>query len=99
VSSPAWCAIGALGRDALIELSSKNFEKSVTPAAVEHTFKALAESKLAKVDWTRGSHWLSVSAKQTLAGAITLGGLKETGSLVHTALKDGALIQRSAAAA
>jgi hypothetical protein len=44
---------------------------------------ALAESKLSKVDWTRGRHWLSVGAKQSLSGAITLGGPKETGSLVH----------------
>jgi hypothetical protein len=99
-SSPAvWCAIGALGHETFIELAGEDFGKSVTDAAVEHAFKALAESKLAKVDWTRGSHWLSVGAKQSHSGAITLGGPKETGSLVHKALRDGSLLQRAAAAA
>jgi hypothetical protein len=99
-SSPAvWCAIGALGHDTFIELTGEDFEKSVTPAAIEHAFKATAESKLAKVDWTRGSHWLPLGAKQSASGAITLGGPKETGSLVHKALKDGTLAQRTAAAA
>jgi hypothetical protein len=50
------------GHDIFIELAGEDFEKSVTAAAVEHAFKAHAESKLAKVDWTRGSHWLSVGA-------------------------------------
>jgi hypothetical protein len=99
-SSPAvWCAIGALGHDTFIELAGEDFGKSVTLAAIEHAFKALAESKLAKVDWTRGPHWLSVGAKQSASGAITLGGPKETGSLVHKALRDGALLQRAAVAA
>lgn len=99
-SSPAvWCAIGALGHDTFIELAGEDFEKSVTPAAIEHAFKALAEAKLAKVDWRRGPHWLSVGAKQSASGAITLGGPKETGSLVHKALRDGSLIQRAAEAA
>ena len=99
-SSPAvWCAIGALGHDTFVELAGEDFEKSVTPAAAEHAFQALAEAKLRGVDWTRGPHWLSVGAKQSLSGAITLGGPKETGTLVHKALKEGALIRQSAAAA
>ena len=99
-SSPAvWCAIGALGHDIFTELTGEHFEKSVTPAAVEHAFKAVAESKLAKVDWRRGDHWLTVGAKQSASGAITLGGPKETGSLVHKALRDGGLMERAAAAA
>jgi len=99
-SSPAvWCAIGALGHDTFIELVGENFEKSFTTAAVDHALKAVAESKLARVKWTRGKHWLSVGAKQSASGAITLGGPKETGSLVHKALRDGALIQTAAVAA
>jgi len=99
-SSPAvWCAIGALGHDIFTELTGEHFEKSVTPAAVEHALKAVAESKLAKVDWRRGDHWLTVGAKQSASGAITLGGPKETGSLVHKALRDGGLMERAAAAA
>jgi hypothetical protein len=37
--------------------------------------------------------WLSAGAKRTLSGAITLGGPKETASLVYKALKDGALVR------
>ena len=99
-SSPAvWCAIGALGHDAFTELAGEEFEKSVTPAAMEHAFKALAESKLARVEWTRGPHWFSAGAKQIASGAITLGGPKETGSLVHKALRDSILLQRATVAA
>jgi hypothetical protein len=50
-------------------------------------------------DWTRGEHWLAVSAKQSLSGAITLGGPKETGSLVYKALKDASLKTKAPAAA
>jgi hypothetical protein len=99
-SAPAvWCAIGAIGHDTFIELVGEELEKSVTPAAAEHAFKAVAESKLAKVDWSRGDHWLAVGAKQSISGAITLGGPKETGSLVHKVLKDGTLMQKAAVAA
>jgi hypothetical protein len=99
-SSPSvWCAIGALGHDTFIELVGEEFKNNVTPPAMEHAFKALAESKLAKVDWRRATHWLMVGAKQSSSGAITLGGPKETGSLVHKALKDGALLQQAVAAA
>ena len=65
---------------------------------MEHAFKALAETKLAVVDWTRDRHWLAVGAKQSVSGAITLGGPKETGSLLHKALKDGTLTKVSIAA-
>lgn len=92
-SAPAvWCAIGALGRDAIIELSGAGLEKTVTPAALRRAFKALAETRLARVDWTRGKHWLSAGAKQTVSGTMTLGGPKETGSSVYKALKDGVLM-------
>lgn len=99
-SSPSvWCAIGALGHDTFIELVGEGFENTVTAAALEHAFKALAESKLANVDWTRAAHWLPVGAKQSSSGAITLGGPKETGSLVHKALKDDTLLRQVGAAA
>jgi hypothetical protein len=99
-SAPAvWCALGALGHDTLIELTGEEFKNSVTPAAVGHAFEALAASRLAKVDWTRNQRWLSVGAKQSLTGAITLGGAKETGSLIHKAFKDGSLACEPAVAA
>jgi DGQHR domain-containing protein len=99
-SAPAvWCAIGAIGHDVLVELAGEDFEKSVTPAAVEHAFRAAADAKLAGINWTRGEHWLSVGAKQSLSGAITLGGPKESGSLVYKALKDGSLLNQQPAAA
>jgi hypothetical protein len=99
-SSPSvWCAIGALGHDTFIELVGEEFANNVTPSGLEHAFKALADAKLAKVDWTRAAHWLRVGAKQSSSGAITLGGPKETGSLVHKALKDGTLTRNAAAAA
>jgi len=98
-SAPAvWCAIGALGHDTFTELAGEEFDKSVTPSAMEHAFKALAEAKLATVDWARDRHWLAVGAKQSVSGAITLGGPKETGSLLHKALKDGTLTKVSIAA-
>ena len=93
-SAPAvWCAIGALGHDALVELTGTEFENNVSPATFKRAFKALAVATLAKVDWSRGGQWLSAGAKRTLSGAITLGGPKETASLVYKALKDGALIR------
>jgi hypothetical protein len=95
-SAPAvWCAIGALGHDAFIELSGAELEKTVPPTAPRRrTFNALAETRLAKVDWSRGNHWLLAGAKQTVSGAITLGGPKETGSSVYKALKDGTLLEK-----
>ena len=99
-SSPSvWCALGALGHDVYTELAGPGFDKAVTPAALEHAFKQAAMAKVSSVDWTRGEHWLAVGAKQSLSGAITLGGPKETGSLVYKALKDGSLKTKAHAAA
>jgi hypothetical protein len=93
-SAPAvWCAIGALGHDVFVDLWGADFENNASPAALRRAFKALAEATLTKVDWNRGSRWLSAGAKQTLSGAITLGGPKETASLVYKALKDRTLIR------
>lgn len=99
-SAPSvWCAIGALGHDIYTELAGDDFDKPVTPAALEHAFKQAAATKIANVNWTRGEHWLAVGAKQSLSGSITLGGPKETGSLVYKALKDGSLKGSTSAAA
>lgn len=98
-SAPAvWCAIGALGHDILVELAGADYSKAVTPAALEHAFRAAADKHLAPVDWSRGDHWTRVGAKQSMSGAVTLGGPKETGSLVYRALKDGSLHAARAAA-
>lgn len=91
-SSPSvWCAIGALGHDAYTSLAGDQFEKSVSTEALEDIFRQTAATKVASVDWTRGEHWLAVGAKKSQSGAITLGGPKETGSLVYRALRDGSL--------
>lgn len=93
-ASPAvWCAIGAMGHDTLVELFGTDYTKSVTPAALQHAFKALAQDKLVGVDWSRGSQWLAVGAKQSGSGAVTLGGPKEAGSLVYKAIKEGTLLK------
>jgi hypothetical protein len=89
-SSPSvWCAIGALGHDTLVELTGENFERFATQAAIEHALEAAAKSKLANVDWSRGDHWLAVGAKKGHSDNISLGGPKETGSLVYNAHKEG----------
>lgn len=92
-AAPAvWCAIGAVGHDMLVKLVGANFKQSVTPDAISHAFKAEAEAKFGKVDWERNAAWLAHGAKQSAkSGAISLGGPKETGSLVYKALKDGDL--------
>ncbi|MBR0642096.1 DNA sulfur modification protein DndB [Plastoroseomonas hellenica] len=98
-SAPAvWCAIGALGHDVLVELRGEDFSKAVAPAALEHAFRAAADKYLAQVDWSRGDHWQRVGAKRSVSGAVTLGGPKETGSLVYKVLKDGTLRAASATA-
>ncbi|SFC76210.1 DNA-sulfur modification-associated [Bosea sp. CRIB-10] len=91
-SSPSvWCAIGALGHDAYTGLAGDKFENDVQPADLETAFARVAAAKLATVDWTRGEHWLTVGAKRSQSGTITLGGPKETGSLVYRALREGTL--------
>ena len=91
-SSPAvWCAMGALGHDTLVELVGDNFQGPITSAALEHAFHAAAEQKLVGVDWRRGEQWLPVGAKKSSSGAVTIGGPKESGSLVYKALKEGIL--------
>lgn len=91
-SSPSvWCAIGAIGHDEYTKLAGDDFATSVPQAILDSAFRTLAARKIAVVDWSRGEHWLAVGAKKSQSGAITLGGPKETGSLVYKALRDGAL--------
>jgi len=99
-SAPAvWSAIGALGHDVYVDVAGANFENSFTPGALEHAFKHAAETKLRTVDWSRGAHWQIAGAKASASGAVTLGGPKETGSLVYKAIKEGSLSTKSSAVA
>jgi len=100
-SAPSvWCAIGALGRETLVELVGDDFSKSATPAAIEHAFHAVAQQRLSGIDWARSNDaWLTVGAKKGASGVVTLGGPKETGSLVFKGLKDGVLNKPSLMAA
>lgn len=97
-SPSVWCAIGALGHEVLRELMGDSLSNPVTPGAIEHAFKAAAEAKLAGVDWSRGSHWFKFGAKESHSGAVTLGGPKETGSLVYKALTERSLVKQTQAA-
>lgn len=97
-SAPAvWAAIGAIGHDVLKKVAGKELDQSFTTDALEHAFAAAA-NRLGKVDWSRGEHWTSVGAKRSMSGAITLGGPKETGSLIYKALSDGQLTELHPAA-
>ena len=92
-AAPAvWCAIGALGHDVLVDQYGEDLETVVDMDALEHSFRQMAESKLKPVNWNRQEHWLTVGAKRSSSGAVTLGGPKETGSLIYKGLKDGSLI-------
>jgi hypothetical protein len=96
-SSPAvWCAIGALGHDIVTELAGEEYEKSVTPAAVQHACMAAAEQKLGTIDWTRGERWRAVGVKQSLSGKFVIGGPKESASLLYKAFKEGTLQPKQA---
>ena len=87
-----WCAIGAIGHDTLTKLVGADFKQSVPPDTISQAFKAEAEAKFNTVDWERNAAWLAHGAKQSAkSGAISLGGPKETGSLIYKALKDGDL--------
>lgn len=95
-----WCAIGAIGHDMLVKLVGTDFKQPATSDAISHAFKAEAEAKFGKVDWERNAAWLAHGAKQSAkSGAISLGGPKETGSLVYKALKDGELNAQAPSAA
>jgi DGQHR domain-containing protein len=99
-SPSVWCAIGAIGHDILVKLVGTDFKQPATPDAISNAFKAQAEAKFGKVDWERNAAWLAHGAKQSAkSGAISLGGPKETGSLVYKALKDGDLNTQTPSAA
>lgn len=91
-SPSVWCAIGAIGHDLITKLYGPDLAKTVSPEAAEEAFQAEAESKFGSVEWERSPLWLSHGAKQSAkSGAISLGGPKETGSLIYKALRDGDL--------
>ncbi len=91
-SAPAvWCAIGALGHDALFNLGGPQLEQLPEDTELKAVFRSLAQQSLSWVDWSRNEKWLAVGAKRSSSGVITLGGPKETGSLVYKGLKEGAL--------
>ena len=96
-----WCAIGAVGYDMLVKLVGTDLKQAVTPDAISDAFKAEAQAKFAEVDWERNAVWLAHGAKQSAkSGAISLGGPKETGSLVYNAFKGSDLnVQAPSAAA
>lgn len=89
-ASPAvWCALGAIGHDALEELWGEEGEPFPSEHELVDAFNEVVDEKLANFDWRRADHWLAMGAKRSASGAITLGGPKETGSLIYKALKDG----------
>lgn len=94
-----WSAVGALGHDVLIEVLGEEPDWNVSADTLAQAFRAAADAKLRSVDWRRDDHWLPVGAKRSLSGAITLGGPKETASLIFKALKDGSLNRSIPAAA
>jgi DNA sulfur modification protein DndB len=88
-AAPAvWCALGAMGHDALKEAKG-DAESFPSEQELVDLFHQVADEKLANFDWRRGDHWLAMGAKRSASGAATLGGPKETGSLIYKALKDG----------
>lgn len=90
-AAPAvWCAIGALGYDTMNDLRSPGLPPP-DDEELEDFFRKVAQDKLAAVNWHREDHWLAVGAKRSSSGAITLGGPKETGSLIYKGLKDDQL--------
>jgi hypothetical protein len=91
-AAPAvWTAIGALGHDILVELYGEDQQGVVDPETARSAFQAWADTFIRPVDWRRGDHWQAVGAKKSSSGAVTLGGPKETASLIFKGLKDGAL--------
>jgi DNA sulfur modification protein DndB len=99
-AAPAvWTAIGALGHDVLLELYGEDQQGVVDVETARQAFQDAADTFLRPVDWRRGDHWQSVGAKKSSSGAVTLGGPKETGSLIFKGLKEGSLKNSTVAAA
>lgn len=97
-SAPAvWSALGALGHEVLTELGGA--EAGPSNEAMKAAFTDAANRYLAGIDWERNEKWLDVGAKRSSSGVITLGGPKETGSLVFKGLKEGSLKGATTAAA
>lgn len=94
-----WSAIGALGHDVLVDLSGEDLQGVVDMDSLGAAFKQAADALIRPVDWRRGDHWQAVGAKKSASGAVTLGGPKETGSLIYKGLKEGTLVGSLSAAA
>lgn len=89
VAPAVWCAIGAIGHDVLETLQGEEGQPFPSEHQLESRFLQVAQEKFANFDWQRGDRWLVMGAKRSSSGSVTLGGPKETGSLVYKALKDG----------
>ena len=94
-----WCALGAIGHDILADLLGEELDGMANAETLEGAFQLAAETHVAPIDWRRDEHWLSVGAKRSSTGAVTLGGPKETGSLIYKGLKDGTLARGPVGAA
>jgi hypothetical protein len=89
-SAPAvWAAIGAIGNEVYSQLTDADPE--ISEDELTAAFARMAQDRLGHVDWSRNEKWLAAGAKRSSSGTITLGGPKETGSLVFKSLKEGTL--------
>ena len=87
-AAPAvWCAIGAIGHDALEALRDEDGSQFPSQEHLREAFARLARDRLSQFDWRRADHWLAMGAKRSASGAVTLGGPKEAGSLIYKDLK------------
>lgn len=87
-AAPAvWCAIGALGHDAYEDALDAIASSEFGGPELAALFSRLAQDKIATADWRRTDRWLALGAKKSSSGAITLGGPKETASLIYKAIK------------
>jgi len=94
-AAPAvWAAIGALGHDTFVSLCGEDLQGVVDMESLGVAFKQAADALIRPVDWQRGNHWQTVGAKKSASGSVTLGGPKETGSLIYKGLKDGSLARK-----
>lgn len=79
LGSPAvLAAVGAVGH-AVYNLGDVHHRRAQIQALVED---------LKTVDWTRGQHWTGIAGKYTPKGKFSVGGSKEVGYAVYTALTD-----------
>ncbi|MGV7122557.1 DNA sulfur modification protein DndB [Sphingopyxis sp. 550A] len=87
-AAPAvWCAVGALGHDAYQDALDRMGDSPLQGPELNATLASAAQQKIGSMDWQRNESWLALGAKQSSSGAITLGGPKETASLIYKALR------------